>query len=150
MSTVEYKVCDYCYNKAELGADDTGWLSLFSADPFLERGYDVYLQLGKNKPVMLKVDFCSEECFLAHLKSIMGSKDDAVQKPANDMDTCPICKERYIVRARCINAESSCNNGHQWHWCFACKRVTIGPVVNRAKPAGACTCNKGLEEQYAD
>ena len=32
------------------------------------------------------------------------------------LDYCPVCGERYSLRAKDLECTSFCNNGHKWHF----------------------------------
>ena len=40
-------------------------------------------------------------------------------------DFCPVCGSLYIIRCRCPRADSECNNGHKWHICVKCEKISI-------------------------
>lgn len=54
-------------------------------------------------------------------------------------DHCPECGELFNLRARCLQTESHCKNGHVWHRCFKHGCSVMGNV-----PKGSglgCTCS---------
>jgi hypothetical protein len=84
-----------------------------------------------------------EESTAAPKGAVMGSGAEAVEIPEdkeNNINYCPTCKEAYQTRARCLQIESRCRNGHVWHVC-----AVHGKIVESAASVTGYSCSCGAD-----
>ena len=62
------------------------------------------------------------------------------------MRVCPICREGATHFCKCPKSDSTCKNGHEWHYCVAHDEIktVIGPS-DHLKPVNECSCLKEEE-----
>lgn len=62
-----------------------------------------------------------------------------------DTTKCPVCGEPAKMRCKCPRVDSTCANGHKWHFCMFHKKVVLGES-DHSKPTFDCSCPPGEQE----
>lgn len=66
-----------------------------------------------------------------------GNPVEVPEEKENNVNYCPTCEELFQSRARCLQLESRCSQGHVWHVCAVHGKIMEG------KPSDTgyvCTC----------
>lgn len=52
---------------------------------------------------------------------------------------CPYCGGKIVGGCRCMRNESTCENGHNFHWCSVHGKLVKGSA-DHSIPTNVCTC----------
>jgi predicted RNA-binding Zn-ribbon protein involved in translation (DUF1610 family) len=115
---------------------------LVATMPYFSLSLEVTLRNGQKHPVdriMLVESFMyfhklRENLFSLHDMVIYGrvqskeesTKKDDIAKVLEEMHNCPECGETAHIRCNCQHRDSTCNNGHKWHYDNKNNRILPG------------------------
>lgn len=63
----------------------------------------------------------------------------------NMNNNCPECKEEAVTTCRCLMADSTCRNGHNWHTCVVHEVKVKGHGCHKGDTY-KCTCGRGYSK----
>jgi hypothetical protein len=64
-------------------------------------------------------------------------------------NNCPECGKESVMTCRCFMADSTCENGHQWHTCVK-HGIKVKGHGDHSGNSGKCTCGIGEGKEDKD